>query len=244
MSDNIKKTDDERVLMILNEINKNDSILDLGCVDHSHLNENSSDWIHKFLYDKSDDVLGIDFENEDIDILQKKGYNVIFGDVENFDLNKEFDVIVAGHLLPSLSNPGLFLNNVHKHLKKNGKFILTTANAWVFYRCLNAFFGINKISAQHTMLNDLETLNQLLQRHGFEIIKSDFILYPKKRKTNYHWPNKTEFEKYREYTIKNKSNIPKTILAFIFRKFSVFFYSVGMKSMSGEGIFLVCTKIN
>ena len=73
MSDNIKKTDDERVLMILNEINKNDSILDLGCVDHSHLNENSSDWIHKFLYDKSDDVTGIDFEKEDIDILQKKG---------------------------------------------------------------------------------------------------------------------------------------------------------------------------
>ena len=244
MSKKKKKTDDERVLMILNEINKDDSILDLGCVDHSHLNEKSSDWIHKFLYEKSNNVLGLDFEKEDIDLLKTKGYNVIYGNVENFQLDNKFDIIIAGHLLPSLSNPGLFLDNVHKHLKNNGKFILTTANAWVFYRCLNAFFGINKLSAQHTMLNDLETLTQLLKRHGFEITKSDFILYPKKRKTDYHWPDKSDFEQYRNYTSKNKSNPPKTLLAFIFRKLSVFFYSIGMKTVSGEGIFLVCKKIS
>lgn len=243
MSDNIK-TDDERVLMILREIDNGDSILDLGCVDHSYLNEHSSDWIHKFLYAKSKDVLGIDFEKDDVEILKKKGYNVIVGNVENFSLDRQFDVIVAGHLLPSVSNPGLFLDTVYKHLKSDGKFILTTANAWVFYRCINAFFGTNKLSAQHIMLNDLETLQQLLKRHRFTVAKSDYILYPKKRKTDYQWPNKTEFSQYREYTIQNKSNPGKTVLAYVFRKLSMFFYHIGMKSVSGEGLFLVCKKIN
>jgi hypothetical protein len=32
------------------------------------------------------------------------------------DLKKKFDIIIAGQLVPSLSNPGLFLDNVYKHL--------------------------------------------------------------------------------------------------------------------------------
>lgn len=237
-----KQIQDERTIMILNEIDDGKSILDLGCVDHSHLNEKSPDWLHKYLYQKSKDVLGVDFEKIDVDILQKKGYNIVFGDVETIDLKRTFDIIIAGQLMPSLSNPGLFLDNVYKHLNNDGKFVLTTANAWVFYRCAYAFFGPNKLSAQHTCLNDKETIIQLLKRHKFEIVKFDYILYPKTRKTDYEWPDREEFTEYRDYTVKNKKNLIKTILAAVFRGLSVFFYTVGMKQVSGEGIFLVCKK--
>lgn len=237
-----KQIQDERTLMILGEIDNGKSILDLGCVDHSYLNEQSSDWLHKYLYQKSKDVLGVDFEKKDIDILQKKGYNIIFGDVETIDLKRKFDIIIAGQLIPSLSNPGLFLDNVYRHLEDDGKFILTTANAWVFYRCMYAFFGTNKLSAQHTSLNDKETIIQLLKRHKFEIVKFDYILYPKTRKTDYEWPDREEFAEYREYAAKNKKNLTKTTLAAMCRGLSVFFYKIGMKQVSGEGLFLVCKK--
>lgn len=237
-----KQITDERTIMILDEIDEGKSILDLGCVDHSHLNEKSHDWLHKYLYQKSKDVLGVDFEKKDVEILQKKGYNIIFGDVETMDLKKKFDIIIAGQLIPSLSNPGLFLDNVYKHLNDDGKFILTTANAWVFYRCVNAFFGSNKLSAQHTTLNDRETLLQLLKRHNFEIVKFDYILYPKKRKTGYEWPDREEFVQYREYAAKNRSNSTKTFAASLFRQLSVFFYKVGMKQVAGDGLFFVCKK--
>ncbi len=233
---------DERTLMILDEVDQGKSILDLGCVDHSHLNEKSPDWLHKYLYQKSKDVLGVDFEKTDVEILQKKGYNVIFGDVETMALKKKFDIIIAGQLIPSLSNPGLFLDNVYKHLNDDGKFILTTANAWAFYRCVYAFFGPNKLSAQHTTLNDRETLSQLLKRHNFEIVKFDYILYPKKRKTDYEWPDREEFIQYREYTAKNRSNTTKTFAASLCRQLSVFFYKVGMKQVAGDGLFFVCKK--
>ncbi len=236
------KIDDERVKMILDEIGQGKSILDLGCVDHSHLNEKSPDWVHKFLYEKSKDVMGVDFEKDEVNILRKKGYNVICDDVEKMNLGRTFDVIIAGQLLPSLSNPGLFLDVVYKHLKNDGKFIVTTANAWVFYRCLFAFFGTNKLSAQHTCLNDRETLSQLFARHHFEIVKFDYILYPKKRKTDYNWPDRAEFEQYKESTEKNKSSPARSSLAFIFRKISVFLYNIGMKQVSGEGLFFVCRK--
>lgn len=237
-----KQEPNERIGLILNEIKNGDSILDLGCVDHSHLNENSPDWIHKFLYEKSTDVLGVDFEKEDIEILQKKGYNVIFGNVEEMNLGKKFDVVIAGELIASLSNPGLFLDNVYKHLKDDGKFILTTTNAWVFYRCIMPFFSKNLISGQYVSINDYETITQLLQRHGFEIMKFNYILYPPKRKTDYEWPDREEFKKYREYSVKNKSSLTKTIMAFLFRKVSVFLYKIGLKEVSAEGLFFVCSK--
>jgi 2-polyprenyl-3-methyl-5-hydroxy-6-metoxy-1,4-benzoquinol methylase len=237
-----KQITDERTLMILQEIDEGKSILDLGCVDHSYLNEQSPDWLHKYLYQKSKDVLGVDFEKSDVEILQKKGYNIIFGDVETMDLKRKFDIIIAGQLVPSLSNPGLFLDNVYKHLNDDGKLILTTANAWAFYRCVYAFFGRNKLSAQHTALNDYDTISQLLRRHNFEIAKFDYILYPRRRKIGYEWPNREEFAQYREYAAKNKSSSSKTLAASLCRQLSIFFYKVGMKQVAGDGLFFVCKK--
>jgi len=82
--------------------------------------------------------------------------------METFSFEKQFDVIIAGDILEHVDNQGLFLDNVHKHLKSDGVFILTTPNAkWLTVML--------KTSPYHTLWHDYDTLSLILSRHGFEI---------------------------------------------------------------------------
>lgn len=89
------------------------------------------------------------------------------GNMENINLGRQFDVIVAGDVLEHVSNAGLFLDNCKKHLNANGKLILTTPNAkWV-----TVLLTPNKT---HTCWYDIFTLESLLHRHGFKISESRY----------------------------------------------------------------------
>ena len=96
---------------------KDKDVLDLGCVNHDSKLKDDPLWVHGFL-NKNCDVLGVDILWEGIKDLFKDGYNVVCGDAENINLEKKFDVIVAGELIEHLSNQGLFLNNCRRHLKE------------------------------------------------------------------------------------------------------------------------------
>jgi len=64
-------------------------VLDVGCVgDFGRL--------HKLIAKVAQSVLGIDINRNDVEILQKQCYSVIYGDAENFVINKQFDIIVGG----------------------------------------------------------------------------------------------------------------------------------------------------
>ncbi len=157
---------------------KEDRVLDLGCIQHSALKEADKYWLHKLLYKRASYVLGVDKARNDVEILQKKGYNIIYGDVENIDLGEKFDIVIAGDLIEHLSNPGLFLDVVRKHLNSNGRFILTTPNAFFIYHSFSAFFGNVKCNIEHTCFFDKRTIGQLLNRYGFKIQKFMYIPPP------------------------------------------------------------------
>lgn len=117
-------------------------------------------------------LLGLEKNIEQVEPLQQMGYNIRHGNAEQFDLNEDFDVIVAGELIEHLSNPGLFLDCARKHLRKDGVFLLTTPNRFSLPEITailvhNYITNYNKDIAKHVTCYDENLLKALLSRHGF-----------------------------------------------------------------------------
>lgn len=168
-----KKGDRQRI--VRSHINQNDTVLDVGCVQHSLDRVNWRDppigeWLHADLRQITNDVYGIDIVEADIKTLQEEGFNVEIGDAETFKFNQEFDVIVAGELIEHLSNPGLFLDRCYEHLSEEGRVIITTPNPRRLQMLLWFLRGNeHRANTEHTMWFDHYVMDSLVQRHGFEI---------------------------------------------------------------------------
>lgn len=147
----------------------NKTVLDLGVVQHSSDKVMTPTWLHRYIADKASECIGVDFESDGITVLSNLGYKVICADVQALDLGREFDVIIAGELIEHLDNFKGFLLSIRKHLKENGRFILTTPNSLFIGYLLSAIRNKLVIHKQHTCWFDEVTIKQLLNRFGFEV---------------------------------------------------------------------------
>ncbi len=152
-------------------------VLDVGCVNHDLQNRKEGHWLHDSLRGTAKDIVGLDYEAEYIRKLQAEGYNVVCADATDFDLSRQFDVIVAGELLEHLANAGGFLTCAHRHLRPGGKLVLTMPNAV----CLNYFVqnllkGRELDNLDHCCLYSETTLRCLLKRYGFQV--ESVLYYP------------------------------------------------------------------
>jgi 2-polyprenyl-3-methyl-5-hydroxy-6-metoxy-1,4-benzoquinol methylase len=102
------------------------------------------------------------FSLEDTATSHHNDKRIVYGNMETLDLKEKFDVIIAGDVIEHISNPGLFLDNIKRHLEDNGKLILTTPNA----KWITVFLRPNPT---HVLWHDIYTMRQLLKRHGFKI---------------------------------------------------------------------------
>ena len=158
---------------------KGKKVLDMGCIDHSFETALSlgDNWLHKQIKDCSTSVKGLDILETDAAELNKLGYNIVAANAESFDLFEKFDVIVAGDLIEHLSNVGLFLDSVRKHMHAESLFIISTPNPACIEQISQAIF--NKalvVNSQHTQWLDPVVAWQILNRHQFSIV-------------NFHWVN-------------------------------------------------------
>lgn len=151
---------------------KNKVVLDVGCVNHDAKTEKGKNWLHKNLKKISKKVIGLDLNEPEAKKLNKKGYDIRIGNVETIQFKEKFDVVVAGELIEHLANPGLFLENMGKQLKKGGHFIITTPNVFcIRYTLRDIFFGKVIPNDEHTCYFDFHTLQQLIERYDFEIVE-------------------------------------------------------------------------
>jgi len=155
---------------VIETLVKGKEVLDLGCVDHEADREEGKDWLHRKIRQVAKSALGVDYADEEVKRLKEKGYVVVQGNVETLDLRQQFDVVVAGNIIEHLSNPGLFLETVKRHMKKEGIFILTTDNCYGLrsLKAVTLFDGIRP-NKEHTMAFEEEVLKQLLARYQFRI---------------------------------------------------------------------------
>ena len=158
-------------------------VLDVGCAElvaTTNDHDKKERWIFEKIRRVAKDVVGLDTNREQVTELQKLGYKVVLGDVEESSLRRTFDVIFAGELIEHLSNPGLFFENMGRHLNKKGLLIITTPNRFYFLNFLRAFIN-NKIPqytkkiASHVFYFDVNSLQALAERHNFQLV--DFSYY-------------------------------------------------------------------
>ena len=148
-------------------------VLDLGCIDHSYeiaLGQ-GDDWLHNQIKQVSTSLVGLDILADDAMRLNENGYDIVCGNAESFDLNRTFDVIVAGDLIEHLSNIGLFLKCLANHMHRGSIAIVTTPNPFnIEQTMLGLFDGKIVVNNQHTVWLDPKVIYELVERSGLRLV--------------------------------------------------------------------------
>lgn len=170
----VKQPDRRKFERHIGEHLEGKSVLDIGCVQHRSSQAKNEGWMHELIAECASSVLGVDILEEDLAELQSQGYNVLYGDAEDLDLNQEFEVVFLGEVIEHLSDfEGLF-NSVDDCLKPGGRVIITTPNAMSAYWLVNRLAKTEFINPEHTCWFDETTLRQLLRRFGFEVVECNY----------------------------------------------------------------------
>jgi SAM-dependent methyltransferase len=161
---------------------RNKRVLDIGCVDARPDGNKkfAKTGLHIFLKERAAELVGVDIDEDGVRQMREEGYNVVVADAENMNLGMQFECIVAGEIIEHLGNPGLFLENMKRHLVKDGCLILTTPNAFGVRNVLRILQNQElKIHEEHTCWFDPKTITQLLRRYSFEVEK--IFLYHRRK---------------------------------------------------------------
>lgn len=162
---------DHKIQFILSHCHKKD-VLDLGCVQHNPENHNSRFWLHKALFSVAASVEGLDIYAEGVRYLRDFGYEIHLGDAQNFDLKRDYDVIIAGDLIEHLEDLDGFFVSCLRHLRPTGELLISTPNPWYWRNIVKAVVWCRVANnPEHTLWMDPVTLSQLASRHGMKIVE-------------------------------------------------------------------------
>ncbi|MDQ7064908.1 MAG: class I SAM-dependent methyltransferase [candidate division KSB1 bacterium] len=119
--------------------------------------------------------LGCDFSKNAVDTCRRKGLNVLQGTIKDVE-EKNFNVIILKHILEHVPNPYEFLFEIKKRITDDGILLISLPNSdsigrWIF-RKYWAGFDVPR----HIFTYNKKSLNFLLQKTGFEIIKCKYDL--------------------------------------------------------------------
>lgn len=150
-------------------------VLDIGCVQHNPENYRSRYWLHKALAGVANSIEGIDLYGPGVDYLNKIGYTIHIADAQDFDLSTKYDVIVAGDIIEHLSNVGNFLDSCRRHLRQNGKIVISTPNPW-YWRCVvkAALYSRVNPNPEHSLWMCPDTLRQIALRYDYQVSNITF----------------------------------------------------------------------
>ena len=184
-------------LAIIQELCSGKRVLHLGCTNSPYTEEAIRDgMLLQFALEKvAADLWGLDADRKGIEILEASGSKqILYGDLENLDdveLDLEFDVVVAGEMIEHLNNPGLFIKGVKRFMNKDSILVLTTINAYCamrfFYYGLRGKRGRSEpVHPDHVAYYSYSTLKVLLDRHDLPI--ETFLYYDIGKEHRVHTP--------------------------------------------------------
>lgn len=158
---------------------RNKRVLDLGCIGHTwQRSVTDPTWLHKSIIEVSSECYGIDFLQDDVQVLNKQGYeNIHYGDATDVNLGRKFDVIVVGDLIEHVHDMRGLFETFSKHLDTNGEVVITTPNP--FY--INHFITIlltNQIAVnkEHVFWFDPKVLAELAIRFSFDVSHMEWLV--------------------------------------------------------------------
>jgi 2-polyprenyl-3-methyl-5-hydroxy-6-metoxy-1,4-benzoquinol methylase len=158
-----------RVAKLVSLIGQGKTVLDLGCLDGA---------IGERLLQNQNVVYGIDASQNAVPKAVQKGIKAKVGNLEErLDFPAAFfDVVLAGELIEHIFDIDSLVNEVHRVLKNNGYFVLSTPNLAALGRRLMLLLNRNpnievssRNAAGHVRYFVKHTLFELLRSHGFKI---------------------------------------------------------------------------
>jgi ubiquinone/menaquinone biosynthesis C-methylase UbiE len=170
----------------IREACENKTVLHLGCTNWPYTREaiDSNMLLHYDLEKIAKEIFGFDYDQAGLDILANHGSKNLFrADLEKLsdvELDRTFDVIVAGEMIEHLNNPGIFLDGIKRFMNSETRLVLTTINAY----CALRFFiyglrgkgGLNEpVHPDHVAYYSYKTLKLLIERKGLRL--NDFSFY-------------------------------------------------------------------
>ncbi|MEE4538577.1 MAG: class I SAM-dependent methyltransferase [Erythrobacter sp.] len=146
-------------------------VLDVGVVEHSVEASYSSGWLHRRISEAASYCLGIDILADDLDVLERQGYNVRLHDISESPLEEDFDFVVLGELIEHVGNPEGLLRNSALCLSPGGRLFLTTPNPWYVNYIRTALrSGWALDNTDHIAWFDPATLYALGSRTGLRLV--------------------------------------------------------------------------
>ena len=153
----------KKLLSSLSKYRSSGTLLDIGC-GLGYLMEQAKICGWK--------TMGLEISDFAVDICRKKGLIVKKGTIGNVKFPKNhFDVVVAQDVLEHLFDPGGFLNEVNRIMKKNGYLVLEMPNNASLRRYAKGRDWLEYIPPLHLNFFDNKTLKKILEKHGFKVIK-------------------------------------------------------------------------
>lgn len=170
----------------LKNIARGKRVLHLGCTNFPYTLDSisSGSLLHADLSEIAAELTGFDFDQEGIDLLEKQGFSEFYrADLERLEevqLKREFDVIIAGEMIEHLNNQGLFLNGIQRYMAEETKLVITTVNAYCAFRfAIYALRGrggeIEPVHPDHIAYYSYRTLKKLVENNGLEV--EEFFFY-------------------------------------------------------------------
>jgi len=179
----------DSIYNIIRKYATDNNVLDIGCAGNSYEKGKTprpESWLHGHINKYAKRCIGLDIDKEEVELLNSLGYNCIFQNAEEpFELDKKFDVIFTLYVIYYL-DPVVVLNNVKRHLKEGGYFIVDAPNAFYYKRFLNYLLKKKNPSyfGSSICLYDPKTMCNLLIKHGFEISEIYWVYF---KKSNSPW---------------------------------------------------------
>ena len=153
-------------------------VLDVGCTGKKGDGRipDVTTTLHQSLKPVCKSLVGVDNDESGIKLMEREGFKVICCDITLMNLQRTFDLIIAGEIIEHLSNPGLALKNLGKHLNQTGRLVLTTSNPF-YYRQQSKILrkGHIQVHPEHTAWYDPQTMGVLLNNAGFTVIKGAWL---------------------------------------------------------------------
>lgn len=139
-----------------------------------------------------DEITSIDINTDFIEAVKFKlpKVNAMVANIETFNNFKKYDVIIMSEVLEHVSNTKVSLDNVFRHLKTGGIFILTTPNKFstteliarllkisIFAHIARKIYGEPVDELGHISLRTRGQLMTELENAGFKIISREDIAF-------------------------------------------------------------------
>jgi len=140
-------------------------------------------WIHSRLGAVASRLVGVDIDPDEVKWAQQQGYEVYLADCRDpDDIARQAiplaDVVIVGDVIEHIDNVGSFLDGLRALADPTGSMIITTPNAFRLTNFAAGLRGIEMVHPDHVAWYSWYTLQNVLERHGWQVQQFHTYLPP------------------------------------------------------------------